>query len=124
MKHFKNAKVYTNNIYIFFTFYFYLDFGLGGAGPGGPGPCPGPGPGMLIPPSSSQPLPSNVLSKQQNNMDQQYLQQSSQIFVFSTQWANKAAESVMQGSYNSIISWHENQPDTKKHLDVSFTFLI
>ena len=96
---------------------FFLDFGLGGPNLSGPG---GPGPGMLVPPSSSQPLPSNVLSKQQNNMDQQYLQQSSQIFVFSTQWANKAAESVMQGSYNSIISWHENQPDTKKHLDVSF----
>ena len=41
-----------------------------------------------------------------------------QIFVFSTQWANKAAESVMQSNYPSIISWHENQPDTKKHLEV------
>lgn len=68
--------------------------------------------------SSSQPLPSNVLNKPQGTMDQQYMQQSSQIFVFSTQWANKAAEAVMHGSYNSIICWHENQPETKKHLEV------
>ena len=69
--------------------------------------------------SVSQPLPSNVLSKQQSNLDQQYMQQSSQIFVFSTQWANNAAKSVMEGSYQSIINWHENQQETKKHLAVS-----
>ena len=48
------------------------------------------------------------------------MQQSSQIFVFSTQWANKAAESVMQGAYSTIICWHENQPETKKHLEVRY----
>jgi hypothetical protein len=48
------------------------------------------------------------------------MQQSSQIFVFSTQWANKAAEAVMQGAYSTIICWHENQPETKKHLEVNF----
>ena len=81
-------------------------------------------PGLLGPPASTQPLPSNVMSKQQNNMDQQYLQQSSQIFVFSTQWANKAAEAVMQGNFNSIISWHEHQPETKKHLEVGWLDLL
>ena len=69
--------------------------------------------------SVSQPLPSNVLSKQQSNLDQQYMQQSSQIFVFSTQWANNAAKAVMDQSYQSIIHWHENQQETKKHLAVS-----
>ena len=70
--------------------------------------------------STSQPLPSNVLSKQQSAMDQQYMQQSSQIFVFSTAWANKAAQAVMEGAYPTIICWHENQNETKKHLAVSF----
>jgi hypothetical protein len=53
-----------------------------------------------------------------SQLDQQYMQQSSQIFVFSTQWANKAAEAVIQGAYSTIICWHENQPETKKHLEV------
>ena len=73
----------------------------------------------LPPMSVSQPLPSNVLSKQQTSLEQQYMQQSSQIFVFSTQWANKAAQAVMQQEYPSIICWHENQSETKKHLAVS-----
>ena len=68
--------------------------------------------------STSQPLPSNVLSKQQSAMDQQYMQQSSQIFVFSTTWANKAAQAVMEGAFPTIICWHENQNETKKHLAV------
>ena len=74
----------------------------------------------LPPMSVSQPLPSNVLSKQQSNMDQQYMQQSSQIFVFSTQWANRAAAAVMEGAFPTIICWHENQNETKRHLAVSF----
>ena len=73
----------------------------------------------LPPMSVSQPLPSNVLSKQQTSLEQQYMQQSSQIFVFSTQWANKAAQAVMQQEFPSIICWHENQSETKKHLAVS-----
>ena len=52
------------------------------------------------------------------------MQQSSQIFVFSTQWANKAAEAVMQGAYSTIICWHENQPETKKHLEVEEHFSL
>ena len=93
----------------------------GMGGPGGPPPGP-PGPGLPmsnVPMSVSQPLPSNVLSKQQSNLDQQYMQQSSQIFVFSTQWANNAAKAVMDGSHQSIIGWHESQEQTKKHLAVS-----
>merc|ERR1719410_1529808 len=88
-------------------------------GMGGPG-CPPPGAGGMpmstVPMSVSQPLPSNVLSKQQSNLDQQYMQQSSQIFVFSTQWANNAAKAVMDGNQPSIIGWHESQSETKKHL--------
>ena len=96
---------------------------MGGVGPmpgmGGPGgPPPGAGGMPSVPMSVSQPLPSNVLSKQQSNMDQQYMQQSSQIFVFSTQWANNAAKAVMDGQQPSIIGWHESQNETKKHLAV------
>ena len=96
-------------------------------GPGPMGLAPGPPPSssphipMNMPPS--QPLPSNVLSKQQSAMDQQYMQQSSQIFVFSTQWANRAAAAVMEGAFPTIICWHENQNETKRHLAVSLNLL-
>jgi hypothetical protein len=97
----------------------------GPPGPPGPGGPPNMGPmnpasappGAVAPPT--QPLPSNVLGKGgDRTLDQQYMQQSSQIFVFSTQWANRSADAVMQEQYPSIIAWHESQPDTKKHLEV------
>jgi hypothetical protein len=65
-----------------------------------------------------QPLPSNVLPKQPP-VEAQYMQQQSQIFVFSTTLANKAAESVLQGQFPSIIACHCAQPGTKKYLEVS-----
>ena len=84
---------------------------MGGPPMGGPGGPPG------APPA--QPLPSNVLGKgNDRTMDQQYMQQSSQVYVFSTQWANRGAEAVMQSQFPSIISWHESQPETKKLLEV------
>jgi collagen type V/XI/XXIV/XXVII alpha len=46
------------------------------------------------------------------------MQQQSQIFVFSTQWANKGAEAVLQGHFPSIIAYHCAQPGTKKFLEV------
>ncbi|XP_066900743.1 protein BCL9 homolog [Halyomorpha halys] len=64
-----------------------------------------------------QPLPSNVVNKQPVTMEAQYMQQQSQIFVFSTNLANKAAEAVLQGQYASIISYHCAQPRTKKYLE-------
>ncbi len=86
----------------------------GGAGP--PPPHPGP----------AQPLASNVLGKSgpggDRAMDQQYMQTSSQLFVFSTDWANKAAAAVMSSEFGSIVQWHEAQPETKKQLEVSFVY--
>ena len=98
----------------------------GGMPPGPPGPPGGP-PGPPGPPgpgsAPSQPLPSNVLGKEGGrNMDQQYMQQSSQIYVFSTKWANMGAEAVMQDAYPSIVAWHEAQPDTKTHMEVRASF--
>ena len=102
---------------------------MGGGGLGlGPGQPPSGQPSSMSTPSMamsvSQPLPSNVLSKQQSNMDQQYMQQSSQIYVFSTKWANMGAEAVMQDAYPSIVAWHEAQPDTKTHMEVRAKFRI
>ena len=92
-----------------------------GSGPPGAGPPP---PGAVGPPVSgappAQPLPSNVLGKGgDRTMDQQYMQQSSQIFVFSTQWANRGAQAVINQEFGSIVQWHEAQPDTKKQMEVS-----
>jgi len=53
----------------------------------------------------------------------QYMQQQSQIFVFSTALANKAAETVLRGEYTSIIAYHCAQPGTKKYLEVLRTVL-
>ncbi|RZF33275.1 hypothetical protein LSTR_LSTR007620 [Laodelphax striatellus] len=64
-----------------------------------------------------QPLASNVINKQPGTMEAQYMQQQSQIFVFSTALANKSAESVLQGQYASIIAYHCAQPRTKKYLE-------
>lgn len=96
----------------------------------------GGGPSDLLDGSGGvQPLMSNVLgggnasgNKQSNansgNMDaqQQYMQQQSQIFVFSTNLANKSAESVLAGQYPTIIAYHCAQPRTKKFLEVGKIF--
>lgn len=71
-----------------------------------------------------QSLGSNVLAKQMgtgtNASEAQYMQQQSQIFVFSTTMANKAAEMVIGGQFPSIIAYHMSQPNTKKFMEVSF----
>lgn len=46
------------------------------------------------------------------------MQQQSQIFVFSTQLANKGADCVISGQFPSIIAYHCAQPGTKKILEV------
>ncbi|XP_063219698.1 protein BCL9 homolog [Bacillus rossius redtenbacheri] len=69
------------------------------------------------PPSGIQPLPSNVINKQPGTMEAQYMQQQSQIFVFSTTLANKSADAVFQGQFPTIIAYHCAQPGTKKYLE-------
>ncbi|XP_045481437.1 protein BCL9 homolog [Harmonia axyridis] len=68
------------------------------------------------PPDGVQPLISNVINKQPSTMEP-YMQQQSQIFVFSTMLANSGAEEVLQGRYPSIIAYHCAQPGTKKYLE-------
>lgn len=78
------------------------------------GPPPHPPP---PPPDGVQPLASNVINKQPSSMEVQYMQQQSQIFVFSTTMANRGADEVLQGRYPSIIAYHCAQPGTKKYLE-------
>ncbi|GFS82580.1 protein BCL9 homolog [Nephila pilipes] len=67
--------------------------------------------------ASVQPLPSNMVNKTSFQMETQYMQQQSQIFVFSTALANKAAESYLNGQFPSIIAFHCAQPGTKSFLE-------
>lgn len=69
--------------------------------------------------ASVQPLPSNMVNKTSFQMETQYMQQQSQIFVFSTALANNAAESYLAGSFSSLIAFHCAQPGTKTFLEVS-----
>lgn len=68
--------------------------------------------------ASVQPLPSNMVNKTSFQMETQYMQQQSQIFVFSTTLANKAAESYLSGHFPSLIAYHCAQPGTKSFLEV------
>ncbi|CAG0894639.1 unnamed protein product [Darwinula stevensoni] len=71
-----------------------------------------------MPMSQGQPVPANLgAHKQPSTLEAQYMQQQSQIFVFSTQMANQAAEAVIKCQFNSIIAFHCSQPGTKKVLD-------
>ena len=70
--------------------------------------------GLRLPGRGQQMAPVSV---EPHFMQQQ--QQQSQIFVFSTSWANKAAELVQQGQYGSVIEFHIDQPGTKHFLQVS-----
>ena len=76
------------------------------------------GPTESLVDGGGRPMNSNVINKQPPTMDAQYMQQQSQVFVFSTAMANKSAENVKNGKYNSIIEYHCAQPDTKKYLSV------
>ncbi|CAH1785706.1 unnamed protein product [Owenia fusiformis] len=67
-----------------------------------------PQPPLLQQPAAAQP--------QTSTSDSHYMQQHSQIFVYSTGLANKASESVLNGTHKSIIEYHCEQPGTKKFL--------
>jgi len=70
--------------------------------------------------SSSKTVMSNSssVSHSMTTSDAQFLQQQSQIFVFSTRMANDAAELVMAGKYKNILNFHMDQSETQKFLQV------
>ena len=88
--------------------------GMGmGQSPMGPGSGPtGPMQGMT---------PNGPLGPNPQVSDAQLIQQQSEIFVFSTQLANDAAEAVHSGQYKNLLSFHMDQPATKKFLQVLVT---
>ncbi|EDV45248.2 uncharacterized protein Dere_GG16448 [Drosophila erecta] len=61
---------------------------------------------------------NGISSGSSNCLD--YMQQQNHIFVFSTQLANKGAESVLSGQFQTIIAYHCTQPATKSFLEDFF----
>lgn len=86
---------------------------MGAAGlhrpPSGPAMPPG-GAGCPMPPQGGAGVGGGGL-------EAQYMQQQSQIFVFTTGLANQAAEAVLAGQCPSIIAFHCAQPGTKRILE-------
>lgn len=58
----------------------------------------------------------------ENNLD--FMQTQNHIFVFSTVFANQAAEAVLNGLHSSMVSYHRSQPGTKAFLEVNFFYLL
>ena len=75
----------------------------------------------MLPPGMG---PQQPPPQQQTSMESHFMQQQSQIFVFSTDLANKAAESVLRGQVKSVIEYHIDQPSTKKFLQVISYFFL
>ncbi|XP_030379735.1 protein BCL9 homolog [Scaptodrosophila lebanonensis] len=87
--------------------------GGGGVGPGGIGIG-----GLNVPPVGGNFIGGNAGGPLGNCLD--YMQQQNHIFVFSTQLANKGAESVLSGQFQTIIAYHCTQPATKSFLEDFF----
>ena len=98
---------------------------LGQPPPPGPGAGlhgqPAPSPNSMLPPGMG---PQQPPPQQQTCMESHFMQQQSQIFVFSTDLANKAAECVLRGQVKSVIEYHIDQPSTKKFLQVISYFFF
>ncbi|CAF1524121.1 unnamed protein product [Adineta steineri] len=70
---------------------------------------------QLPPPSSYMPMsPRNQYSV---TSDTPYLQTNNQVFVFTTQLANEAAESVLKNEHPNIIEYHKSLPSTSQYLN-------
>ncbi|CAL1542898.1 unnamed protein product, partial [Lymnaea stagnalis] len=70
-------------------------------------------------PSSGGTTPATMMSSQHgmvSSLEPPFMQQQSEIFVFSTSLANQAAESVRHGHFKSIVQFHMEQPNTKAFL--------
>ncbi|KAH8035168.1 hypothetical protein HPB51_004409 [Rhipicephalus microplus] len=103
---------------------------MGGPGMGGPQVLPHGGnmgtSGLHRPPSGSSMPPGGAGCPMPpqggagvggGGLEAQYMQQQSQIFVFTTGLANQAAEAVLTGQCPSIIAFHCAQPGTKRILE-------
>ncbi|ALC48129.1 lgs [Drosophila busckii] len=80
---------------------------------------PGSSPGVLSSPINFMSGPNSTIGTTVGHcLD--YMQQQNHIFVFSTQLANKGAESVINGQFQTIIAYHCTQPATKSFLEDFF----
>ena len=55
--------------------------------------------------------------------DTPFLQANNQVFVFTTQLANEAAEAVLKNEQPNIIEYHKSLPSTAQYVAVSVIFL-
>ena len=72
-------------------------------------------------PQDQQPPPGHMMGPQRPMLPPEsspFMQQHSQIFVFSTDLANQAAAAVCQGQCKTIIDFHLEQPGIKEMLQV------
>ncbi|CAF0937102.1 unnamed protein product [Adineta ricciae] len=68
-----------------------------------------------MPPSSYMPMsPRNQYAA---NNESPFLQTNNQVFVFTTQLANEAAEAVMKNDHPNIIDYHRALPSTTQYLN-------
>jgi hypothetical protein len=51
--------------------------------------------------------------------DSPFLQTNNQVYVFTTQLANEAADSVLKNEHPNIIEYHRGLPSTNQYLSVS-----
>lgn len=75
----------------------------------------------LLPPqsTSSSYMPMSPRNQYNITSDNSYLQTSNQVFVFTTQLANEAAESVLKNEHPNIIEFHKSLPSTAQFMSVS-----
>jgi hypothetical protein len=81
-----------------------------------------PPPSSLPPPPPSSYMPMSPRNQYIITSDSPFLQTNNQIFVFTTQLANEAAESVLKNEHPNIIEFHKSLPSTAQYLSVSQKF--
>lgn len=72
----------------------------------------------LPPMPSSSYMPMSPRNQYTVTSDTPFLQTNNQVFVFTTQLANDAAESVLKNEHPNIIEYHKSLPSTTSYLTV------
>ncbi|CAF4120049.1 unnamed protein product [Rotaria magnacalcarata] len=68
------------------------------------------------PPPSSSYMSMSPRNQYNITSDSPYLQTSNQVFVFTTQLANEAADSVLKNEHPNIIEYHKSLPSTAQYV--------
>ncbi len=74
----------------------------------------------LLPPSY---MPMSPRNQYTITSDSPFLQANNQVFVFTTQLANEAAEAVLKNEHPNIIEYHKSLPSTTSYLSVNEVLL-